>query len=229
MKSRFTGEEMTRSLPDLLKGKTLKESDDKVLIPDFDFSFADSDETESPANGPEAIQPPERIPVPSPEELRRTEAKRKAELEKAKADAYRDALEEKRSQISGCIDKVSQTMEGFQRAHDAFLAEYAGRLTVEIAEKIMLIKIEQDDENLKPLVVQAISGVKNAEWFSVELSDRLTNLITSLQEELKRSGSRGEVIAGDFPADTCRIETPEGVIDASVREQIRNLKRAANP
>lgn len=220
-------------MPDVLRGKALKESDDKVLIPDIDFSFADAAKAESPAESPESDAPAqERIPVPSPEELRRAEAKRKADLEKAKADAYRDALEEKRAQISGCIDKVSQTMEDFQRAHDAFFAEYAGRLTelaTEIAEKIMLIKIEQDDENLKPLVTQTISGIKNAEWFSVELSDRLTNLITSLQEELKRSGSRGEVTAGDFPLDTCRIETPEGLVDASVREQIRNLKSAVNP
>lgn len=99
-------------------------------------------------------------------------------------------------------------------------------LSLEISEKILNRKIENDDLVLLELVRKAMEEARNAEWVSVTLSNRLRQNYQELEQELRSGKVTGkvEVQYRDVPAGTCVVETPGGVIDASVQTQLNNLR-----
>jgi hypothetical protein len=96
------------------------------------------------------------------------------------------------------------------------MEQYSGELkymAVDIAEKMLLEKIDTDETILQKLVFQNLRNIKNAQWISVELSERLIGLADSIKKEIEMSEFKGKAsvftVAG--PEDTVpRITTEEG-------------------
>lgn len=223
MKSKSPGEEMTRLLPDLFKSRDLLDSEESVMIPDVRIVLNPIE-----GNGDSQIISPEeyeeeqaRVQLQTEEELARVR-------QEAAEQAYHDAIVEKRGQIRDCISQVEQTLNALQDLQEQFFQEYAGKLTdlaLDIAEKIMLKRIEEDDMALRDLVAHVAGSVKSSDWISVEVSDRLSNLVFWLRDELAKPEYDGtDLSARPVPIDTCKVHTPEGTLDASITTQIENLR-----
>lgn len=161
--------------------------------------------------------------------LEQTQAEAARLREEARQAAYQAAYAEKEGELRGKLSELDRLMERLQQDQQDFLRQYReglSGLALEIAQKLIDESIAAHQELMKPLVQKAVSAVKNAEWISVQVSDRLPGLAEELKKEL--AGRNGlppvDVIAGDGPAGSCVVHTPEGILDASVSTQLENLR-----
>lgn len=144
----------------------------------------------------------------------------------AQQSAYQKVLEDKHQQIDECISRVDFLLEDLQKQQQSFLQQYEDglfSLALEIAEKVVRTSIPQHEELMIPLVREAVSAVKNADWIGVEVSDQLPKLVEALQQEFAAWKST-QVSAAELPVDGCLVNTPDGVVDASASVQLENLK-----
>lgn len=173
--------------------------------------------------------------------LRHARQERDEMLEKARADAAflkeqaakegrETAYEQMKASIDDCLQQVSSLLDDLQLRQRQFIQKYSdglSMLAVDIAEKVLNMRIARDDSEMIELVHQAVSSVKNADWISVEVSDKMQGLIERLETEFAQQAAgepRVDVMAVDAPVGTCVLHTPEEVIDASVPVQIENVR-----
>lgn len=148
-------------------------------------------------------------------------------------DARREAAQEKAQEIEQALLQVQTTLDELHQQHTRFLQQYEQELkslALEIASKILNKRVEQDDTQLLELVKAAIESIKQVPWMSVQLSRQNADLIAALQEHLAtadlRTVARIEVVPAELPSGSCLIETPEGIVDASVSTQLENLNES---
>jgi len=148
-------------------------------------------------------------------------------LEQAREEGFAAALSERREAIDDCIRQVSSLLAGLQQRTEDFLSHYQecfSDMVIEVTAKLIDRRLSQSDEDLRELCRKAVASVKKADWIKVEVSDKLPLLAGKLREELAAADGV-EIEAGDLPAGTCLVQTPEGVIDASIETQLANLKK----
>lgn len=171
------------------------------------------------------------------------EAVRKAEEQKAEklaevqyeADRMRRAaaVEGRREGMAEALDTVRQSAATIENAIASFEGERAGFeaeyeqqlkwLAIEIASKVLAKKVAQDDAEMTEMVEKAVQSVKNESWIRIEVAQEMTGLIDRLTALFDGSGN---VSVSPVPAEagTVHIETPSGVVDASLRTQLANLR-----
>ncbi len=145
------------------------------------------------------------------------------------AQGQQQAFAQTTQGITDCIRNIEQTLVQLESAQASFITGYEQDLkwaALEIAQKILIDTITADDTRLVPLVMAAVNSVSSAPWMSVEISEHITGLLTQLQQNLQDSTVSDKVSIKliDAPLDTCIIETPDKFFDASITQQIENLK-----
>jgi len=239
-----------RSLPEVIKTNYFIHNDIKVKIPDIDFRPQKPAETLPPVVKeiiPELkkqVEPPKpeirtvikeiyRDPEPlTREDIERIYAQEIQEIcREAEVKAYSDALAEKEEEIENCIGEVEKLLDEIRSSQGRYMENYVRELkyfAIEVAEKMILEKINEDDSILNKMIMQAVAGVKNTQWLRVEVSDRLSNLTEFLKSELSKPEYRGlaSVLPVAAPEDTCRVCTESGSTIATVSVQAENLRKA---
>lgn len=199
------------------------------------FEMAQDDE--APASegepAPEPVAEPEPQPqYPTQEELCKIYEQQLSELCANVAEhAYYDALNRKKAELRDTIEDVKALMDELAISQRRFIDEYTEELkymAVDIAEKMILEKIEKDDTILERLVLQSIKNVKNADWLNVEISERLVNLVDKIKRELDKPeySGRAHVIPVVGTDDICRVTTEDGTIVSTIEVQAKNLRAA---
>ncbi|MEG0035675.1 MAG: hypothetical protein RR743_03345 [Oscillospiraceae bacterium] len=145
--------------------------------------------------------------------------------------AYYDALNKKKAELRDNIAKVKKLMDELAKRQNEYMQQYTDELkymAIDIAEKIMLEKIQEDDMILERLVLQSVKSVKNAEWINLELSERLISLVDFMKNELEKPEYHGRAFV--FPIagtdDICRVTTDDGTIVSTIGVQTENLRKA---
>lgn len=149
--------------------------------------------------------------------------------EQAKQEGYREAFGEMKARVEQCLTGVNELLDRLQSQQAEYFAQYERQLSllaVDIAEKTLNKSVGEHEDEMKSLIAQAVSSIRNVDWISVEVSDRLPGLVRWLESELgaQNGARRCEVNARDLPPGACVIYTPEGVVDASVSVQLENLR-----
>ena len=174
--------------------------------------------------------------VPDKEALSLIYKKELDELSRAAAQAaaqsaYFDALNKKKCELKECISDVQTLLNELTHKHEEFIEQYTNELkymAVNIAEKMILEKISDDDEILQKLVLQNVKSVKNADWIGVELSERLVGLVDYIKKELEMPEYKGKanvnMVADKI--DTVRITTEDGTLVSTISVQANNLRKA---
>jgi len=248
-------------LPEVIKAFIY--SGARVEIPDVDDETKNqaltppSDEEEPSEDTAEQAAPPETEPRPEPEvrtiikevyieppPLTREDIERMyrddiAEIcRQAEERAYNDARKAKEAEISRCIAEVEALLREIRLEQEQYMERYIRELkyfAVDIAEKLILQKISEDDMVLEKLVLKTVSESLGSQWLKVEVSNRLTKLVERLKEELNKPEYRGQAMVTpvEAPIDTCRVVTESGATVATVSVQAENLRRvfseAENP
>lgn len=233
-------------MPDIFKKREFVESEDTVQIPDISLRLRlglasdpleDQDEPPREGEAQHDAETPQKRVVKPPRQLTRQEledffAEELAEIRQNAAEvAYADALQQKKGELKECISQVEQTLNDLQELQDEYVdlcSQELKYLAIDIAEKIMYLRIAEDDISLSALVLQTVSTMKRSKWLSVDLSERLINLVGFMSEELKKAEyhGRAEVNQMACPDDTVRVNTEDGTVIASVSVQINKLREA---
>ena len=148
---------------------------------------------------------------------------------KAQQEGLNKGAAKRVSEIDALMCRIEDTLNGMEAEIESWLEKYEKSLTMltaDIASKVLNQKIEQDDMVIVDLIRQAIEEFRNSEWISVTLSSNMKESITEIEQMLKQDVVNGrlDVFTKDAPEGTCIIETPNGIVDASVGVQIENLK-----
>lgn len=219
-------------------------TDDVVLIPDFDIicehdiSINEEDEPEQVYEAtPQEIAEDEAQTILAKAQHRAiqlvSEAGEQAASIRASAQqqGYDAAFQSEFDNIVKCLSNANETVQTIQRSFEDYLGQYAAKLqqfSLEIASSIMKRKLTEDPLIMCDLVEHVMSTIKDAKWAVVALSKDLVPLIELLQSELPArcpTIASLEIEGKDIPVGRCIIDSSNGVIDASINEQLANLAR----
>lgn len=152
------------------------------------------------------------------------------------ADAFNEGAQKGFKEKTALLDNlalyISHAIEEIKREKNQFFKEYEKELkhlSVEICEKIISQKIEDDDMIMYGVIKDAVRYARDTKWIKAEVSNKLSGYIDSLEKELQESGQNVEFILSEgVPNDTCIINTSDGLIVATLSEQIKNLREFIN-
>lgn len=152
-------------------------------------------------------------------------------FQKAVREGQIQGEQQKKEAVDQVLREVNQLLAQLAQDYQEFIKYYEDSLqsfALEIAEKILCCQIELDKTSMMPLVRQVIGSVKNTDWITVELSSQMSTLINKLKEEIniheQFDGKHVEIVGKDGRAPgSCVIETPTGLIDASISVQLEKL------
>ncbi len=153
------------------------------------------------------------------------------DAERIRTEAYQEGLErgrrEKQEELCAAIEKTNRAIQQLELENVQYMHLYEEELknlAVDVASRILRKRITPDGHELSELVKAAINSVKDADWITVELSERMPGLLSFLESELKESRTNAEIVAKDLPEDACIVKTSDGNVDASVTTQLRNIR-----
>lgn len=147
-------------------------------------------------------------------------------------EGRRQGCQEKKEDVDRVLREMNRALAELTARHQQFMEDYAQRLqefAVEVAQKILCRQIQMDEGSMAELVHQAVGAVKKADWVTVELSARMPALVEQLKKELEAPpqapGRPVQILAReDLPPGSCVVETPAGLVDASISVQLERLR-----
>ena len=127
--------------------------------------------------------------------------------------------------MNGVVAKLNESCEGIFREHQGEIA----RLSLEIARKILLQKVNDGDYEIESIVKEALGHAPSRHDLVVHLNpDDLTQCLKAQQDP-----ERGVGLAGiEFVADAnigraeCLIESPKGIIKSLIDEHLERIGKA---
>ncbi|MCL2121465.1 MAG: FliH/SctL family protein [Clostridiales bacterium] len=153
------------------------------------------------------------------------------QMEEIRNEAFGEALNQQRTQISAVLDELDRKSKEQEERYRNFMKEFAEELkymALDIAERILHKEIVEDKHALDSMILQMVSEVKNATWISVEISDQAESLAEQLRTQLQKAeqGKQIFIEMKDIPPDAVRIVTEEGIVDATLSVQLKQLREA---
>ncbi len=141
------------------------------------------------------------------------------------------AQKEIENKSEGLIAELCKQIYMVEESKDEILKRFEKdlvKLAVEIAEKIIRVKINQDEDIVKDILLNAIKDYRNVEWLKIYLSkddyvtistdknimERLSQISEHIKLEAVAESENGELI----------IESPENLIDLGIDTQLNNLR-----
>lgn len=240
-------------MPDIIRSKQwVQDTKDVVAIPDW-HEVQDEPEEQEDQILQQELEPQLEEPEletqieqePEPQEQVRAEPEPLTEEEllelyrpqweqvriTAQRKAYYTAVDEYREKLQASLNQVHQHLDEIDQNYVLFLEEYGRQLkylAVDIAEKWLSQKLEQEDTLLESLVMQAVGAAKECKWMDVQLSEKMVALSERIQEELRAPEYLGaaQVSLHDQPVSACIVETNFGKVDASIQTQAQELRQA---
>lgn len=160
------------------------------------------------------------------------QAQREAEALKAaaRAEGYAAGVDEKAAKIEQTLAAVAESVRQLQADQELFFTQLAANVqefALDIASHLMSRTLEKDELALKDLADAALEGVKDTAWVTLEVSEKLPGLVALLEKEYAKSRpgrARIEVRARDLPPDAVILNTPDGIVDATLSRQLENLR-----
>ncbi len=165
-------------------------------------------------------------------EANRTEvmARTRYEAEKMRKEADEEG---RRHGFASAVGEIKDAVQNLENVVARFEADRAGYevefeeklkwMAAEIASKVLAKKVAEDDTEMLQMVEKAVASVQREAWVRVEVAQEMTHLIERLVA-IFEANTNIEVNGVPSPVGTVRIETPSGVIDASLKTQLENIK-----
>jgi len=144
----------------------------------------------------------------------------------AQEQGHREGLATAVGTVQDAADKLEQAVARFEGERAGFETEYEGNLkwlALEIASKVLAKKVGEDDTVMLEMVDKAVQGVRNEAWVRVDVAQEMVHLIDQLTQLYAGQDNIG-VSAIPATPGTVHIETPSGMVDASLRTQLSNLR-----
>lgn len=153
-----------------------------------------------------------------------------AEAEQLRIQAAQQGREDGRQEVLGEVQRTASEIEqgiakfeGEKAGFESEIEEQLKWMSVEIAEKVLAHKVAENDAVLADMVNKAVQSVKSEPWVRVEVAQEMVRLVDALTVMYEQQDNI-EVSAIPANPGTIQIETPSGVVDASLHTQLENLK-----
>lgn len=147
---------------------------------------------------------------------------KKEALEQGRRQGFSSVIGEMREVANGLEEAIAR-FEGERAGYEVEYEDHLKWFAIEIASKVLARKVSNDDGELLEMVQKTVSGVQNEPWIRVEVAQEMSHLIARLCE-LYKDEEHIAVNAIAASPGTIHVETPSGLIDASLRTQLENLK-----
>lgn len=148
--------------------------------------------------------------------------------EKARTQGNKAGREEKAQEVRDFLEEASQILSEMKELQNERFNQYDKQikwLALEVAEKLVYKKIDEDDSYLKELIKSAIKEAKEAEWLSVEVSSRFEELVKTLRAEYKLTDLNVDFELSDTakPGDVV-VNGSDRQVVASIDRQLTNIR-----
>lgn len=151
--------------------------------------------------------------------------------ERAHEEGIAKGMEQAATMISNTLAGMNQILEQIKMAeeqNEEALENEVASLSLNVAEKILHKRIREDHTEMLQLAKDAVLLEKDKKNINLHVSSRMMEFADELDRELEpvreRYQSVIKVKADDLPEGSLRIETSDGIIDASVFVQLENLR-----
>jgi len=149
-------------------------------------------------------------------------------FEKARQQGMKAGKQEKLDEISQTILQLEETLQEMKALQNERFDSFSDEikwLSCDVASALVYKKIDEDDLFLRELVKAAVKEAKGAEWISVELSDKLGNLVAQLKKDFENSDVKTEfeTVSNKDVGDVV-VNGSDRKVVASVREQLSNIR-----
>lgn len=197
---------------------------EKVSRQKADFLYAKAEE-ESKAKAEKTVADAERQ---RDEIIKHAKMQAGEIFEKARQQGRKAGKQEKNDEIAAKLSQleeaVSQMKAEQNRRFDAFSEEIKW-IACDVASALVYKKIDEDEMFLKELVKAAVKEAKEAEWISVELSERFSKLVKELRKDYEGSEQKIDFEAvGNKDVGSVVINGSDRLVDASISKQLENIK-----
>lgn len=151
-------------------------------------------------------------------------------LEQARQEGFKKGIDEKSEAVEGLIKSIENSLEEMKELQIQYMQDYAKEikgLSLQIAEKVIGHKIEDNDLFLMETIKSVLKTVRDAKWITVEISEKLPKLVEMVIEEMSTSGNNPKIevqTIKDADKGTCVIQLSDRVIDASIATQLKNIE-----
>ncbi len=149
-------------------------------------------------------------------------------------DAYNKGCEkgikEKRAEVERILNEIQSIIEEMKSVQNDYFKRYAHELkylALDIAEKVTMNKIEENDEFLLKLIVQSVKSIRDADWITIEISEKLKQLSEDIENAMHSSGlsKKTEVQpTADMDKSSCILKAADRIVDISLKTQLENVK-----
>jgi flagellar assembly protein FliH len=149
-------------------------------------------------------------------------------------DAFNEGLEkgiaQKADAVEELISEIKETMSELKEAQLQYMKDYAQEikwLSLEIAEKIISKRLDEDDLVLVNIIKPILKNIHDAKWVTIQISDKFPELLERVIKEMSINDIDARIEVKqlkDVDKGTCIIQLEDRIIDASVLTQIKNME-----
>jgi len=148
------------------------------------------------------------------------------------ANAVEEGKKDREVQAARLEEDVKRFLEKATLARDELLSQSQDELLdlcIAVAEKVVRVSLKSSSEVIARMIQTATEKLKRQEWVHIYIAGCDAKGIAQISPSLTASlGALSEHIRivpmGDDEAGTCIVETPAGIIDASVSTQMTNIR-----
>ncbi|MDW5298749.1 MAG: FliH/SctL family protein [Sedimentibacter sp.] len=131
----------------------------------------------------------------------------------------------KEKEITNMLEEIENKKENIISTYERGLS----KLAIDIAEKIIRQKIELQGNIVTRIIESVIKDYRNEEWVKVYISSKDDAKSIRADKDLIQSLSKisNDVkieVSEELEEGSAIVETPEGIVDASIITQLNNLK-----
>ncbi|HWP79432.1 MAG TPA: FliH/SctL family protein [Candidatus Acidoferrum sp.] len=161
----------------------------------------------------------------------------KALWEEARALGYEEgkmqAIADANLEIGETVSEISALLSSLEEQKAGMLRNYEGKirdLAISVAKKVIQTEMDQHNEVFLNIYKGAAQELRDQEWIRLSVSDMQVQFATENADTLMSlvQGAKHIEIVGlpEAPAGTCILETPTGIVDASLDTQMDKIKDA---
>lgn len=134
------------------------------------------------------------------------------------------SLESAKSAIKNVVDKLNQFYDRLFAEHKEEIA----RLSVEIARKILMQKVQDGDYEIEAIVKEALENAPTRQDVVVHLNPEDHLLCQKAQQDEPNGDLAGIKFVSDqnIGRAECLLETPKGMIESLIEEHLERIGKA---